>query len=225
MCYINGSLEIKLNAWIGNPPSDWEFVVYSDADFASDKITSKSTSGIFACIRASHTFFPLTATSKRQTCVSHSTPEAEIVAADHAVRTVGLPGLELWETLLKRKMSLSFKEDNEATIRIINTGKSPALRHIGRTHRVDLAFLHENKIKGEMDLQYCPTEYMCADVFTKHFLNMAKWEYAVTLIGHVTPKSFGARGIRPRWGGKVRANPRGRRKPSATRLKSPRKQT
>jgi hypothetical protein len=99
-------------------------------------------------------------------------------------------------------MSVSFKEDNEATIRIINTGKSPALRHVGRTHRVDLAFLQENKVKGEMDLQYCPTEYMCADVFTKHFLNVAKWEYAITLIGHVNPEKLWSRGDKAQMGRK-----------------------
>ena len=35
--------------------------------------------------------FPLNAISKKQSCVSHSTPEAEIVAADLAIRTEGLP--------------------------------------------------------------------------------------------------------------------------------------
>jgi len=191
-----------MQAWIGNPPSEWEFVVYSDADFASDKTTSRSTSGVFVCVRASHTFFPLTATSKRQTCVSHSNPEAEIVAADHAVRTAGLPGLELWESLLRRKLKLCFKEDNEATIRIIKTGKSPALRHIGRTHRLDLAFLHETNAKGEMITEYCPTDYMCADVFTKHFTNKAKWDHAIELIGHVDPQRlWSRRGRSPASGG------------------------
>jgi len=47
ICYINSTLDIKMQAWIGNPPSEWEFVVYSDADFASDKTTSRSTSGVF----------------------------------------------------------------------------------------------------------------------------------------------------------------------------------
>ena len=144
MCYVHSTMDLRLQAWIGDPPSEWQFVVYSDADFVGDS-TSRSTTGVFACIRAKNTFFPLTAISKRQSCVSHSTPEAEIVAADHAIRSTGLPGLELWEALLGRPLQVEFMEDNEATIRIISTGKSQAMRHVGRTHRVDLAFLHEAK--------------------------------------------------------------------------------
>src|SRR4051812_14337081 len=40
---------------------------------------------------------PLAAVSKRQSCVSHSTPEAELVALTYALRHEGLPGLSLWE--------------------------------------------------------------------------------------------------------------------------------
>ena len=111
-----------------------EFVVYSDADFAGDLETRRSTIGVFACLRGPNSFVPLAATSKRQSCVSHSTPEAEIVAAEHAVRTELLPGLTLWEALLARRVRAMFMEDNAAAIRVIETGRSPALRHIARTH-------------------------------------------------------------------------------------------
>ena len=47
-----------------------------------------------------NTFFPLAALSKKQTAKSHSTPEAEIVAADVAIRTIGLPALQLWDIVL-----------------------------------------------------------------------------------------------------------------------------
>eukprot|EP00971_Amphidinium_carterae_P114472 2268179-Amphidinium_carterae.1 len=49
-----------------------------------------------------HTHVPIAAVSKRQTCVSHSTPEAEIVAADTALssRLVGLPAIPLLEFAL-----------------------------------------------------------------------------------------------------------------------------
>jgi hypothetical protein len=151
--YINSSLDVKMMGWVGNPVSEWELVVYSDADFGGDLETSRSTSGVFVCVRASHTFFPLSATSKRQSCVSHSTPEAEIVAADHAIRLEALPGLQLREALTGRKLKARFMEDNAATIRIIETGKSPVLRHIGRTHRVDLAFIHETYAEGQFTIE------------------------------------------------------------------------
>ena len=120
MCYVNSSLEMRLSAFVGDSADQWELVCYSDADFAGDKETMRSTTGVFLCIRGPHTFVPLAAQSKRQSCVSQSTPEAEIVAADAAVRSFGLPALSLWEVILRRKLKLRFMEDNEATIKIIN---------------------------------------------------------------------------------------------------------
>ena len=81
-------------------------------------------------------------------------------------------------------------EDNEATIRIISTGKSQAMRHVGRTHRVDLAFLHEAKENKHIIVNPCPTDYMCADIFTKTFTNKQKWEQVAKLIAHVDPQVF-----------------------------------
>jgi hypothetical protein len=174
--YIHHTLDVRMLGWVGNPVEEWELVVYSDADFGGDPDTSRSTTGVFVCVRASHTFFPLSATSKRQSCVSHSTPEAEIVAADHAIRAEALPGLQLW--------------DNAAALRIIETGKSPALRHLGRTHRVDLAFLHETYKAGQFSAEDCSTDKMCADIFTKAFPNKDKWLHACRIIGHVVPDNF-----------------------------------
>eukprot|EP00975_Prorocentrum_lima_P011678 2485332-Prorocentrum_lima.AAC.1 len=44
----------------------------------------------------------VSASSRRQTCVSHSTPEAEYVAGDYAIRAEGLPHWTLWENILGR---------------------------------------------------------------------------------------------------------------------------
>jgi hypothetical protein len=86
VCYINSSLDVRMTSWVGDPIKDWELVAYSDADLAGDYETSRSTIGVFLCVIGPRTFITLQGISKRQTCVSHSTPEAEIVAADHAIR-------------------------------------------------------------------------------------------------------------------------------------------
>eukprot|EP00969_Alexandrium_andersonii_P013043 568927-Alexandrium_andersonii.AAC.1 len=44
-----------------------------------------------------HSAFITSCLSKMQTSVSHSTPEAEIVALDTVVRTMALPARDLWE--------------------------------------------------------------------------------------------------------------------------------
>ena len=95
--YINGTTSWRQIGFVGDGPDELELRLFSDADFAGDRATMKSTSGVFLALYGPHTFFPLTSQSKKQTCVSHSTVEAEIVAADHAIRTAGLPALPLWE--------------------------------------------------------------------------------------------------------------------------------
>ena len=70
--------------------------MYSDVDFAGDRVDLKSTSGGFLALTGPHSFFPIGFLSKKQTCQSHSTPEAELVALDSCVRTMGIPALSLW---------------------------------------------------------------------------------------------------------------------------------
>ena len=77
--------------------------------------------------------YPLAAISKKQTCVSHSTPEAELVALDAALRTEGLPALDLWETILGRRVKLVVEEDNQAALQVVTTGKNPNMRHMSQS--------------------------------------------------------------------------------------------
>ena len=86
-----------------------------------------------------NTFFPLAAKAQKQTAVAHSTVEAEIVSANFAVRTIGLPALDLWETVLERSVALTLIEDNESTAAIIRTGRNPTMRHLSRTHGVNVS--------------------------------------------------------------------------------------
>eukprot|EP00969_Alexandrium_andersonii_P065221 2872285-Alexandrium_andersonii.AAC.1 len=66
---------------------------FADADFASDNDTSRSTNGGILFMTGPDTRFPLTFVSQKQKAVSHSTPEARIVAMDHVLRTMLLPSL------------------------------------------------------------------------------------------------------------------------------------
>ena len=169
MCYINSSLHVRMVGWMGDPIDKVGLHLYADADFAGDLATSRSTSGVFLCVRGEDSFMGLAGISKRQTCVSHSTPESEIVAADAALRLVGLPALQLWDRLLPQPAHILFHEDNQAMIRICETGRNPTMRHLGRTHRVDVAWLHERFASPDVTLQYVVTDEQCADIFTKGF--------------------------------------------------------
>ena len=91
MSYINSSKDHVLRGWVGDNLDDLKLGIWSDADFAGCKITMRSTSGCFAALTGSNTFLPLSAFSRKLTCVSHSTLEVELVAADAAMRQEGLP--------------------------------------------------------------------------------------------------------------------------------------
>ena len=141
---------------------------------------SKSTSGVFLGLAGPNTFFPLSAKAARQTSVSHSTVEAEIVAADTGVRTIGLPALDLWEILLGRLVSVTLMEDNESTFQIIKTGKNPTMRHISRTHGVNVQWLHDAYTKRLFNMKITKTDEQVADIFTKHFPEKTNWRKAVS---------------------------------------------
>ena len=78
-------------------------------------------------------------------------------------------------------------EDNESTYQIIKSGKNPTMRHITRTHGVNIQWLHDLYKKGEFRAIYTSSESQCADIFTKSFKDVPKWKQAVDNIGVAPP--------------------------------------
>ena len=60
----------------------------------------KSTSGGALCVFGSHTFVPISWMLKKQTSVSHSSTEAEIISLDAGLRLDGIPALDLWDLIV-----------------------------------------------------------------------------------------------------------------------------
>ena len=112
--------------------------MYTDADFAVDTSTSKSVSVVCCAMCGPTTLFPLCALSKKQGAASHSTAESEMVAADLGLRTEALPLITLFDAMLEREIRLLFLEDNQATLRIMTIAKNQVLRHVYRTHRINV---------------------------------------------------------------------------------------
>ena len=81
MCYLSSTTNYGLECFVVGPLQSMRLRMYSDADLAGDKRTMKSHSGVIIALESEEgTYFPLLWYAKRQTCVSRSTTEAEIVA-------------------------------------------------------------------------------------------------------------------------------------------------
>ncbi|MCP3667284.1 MAG: hypothetical protein GY696_33120 [Gammaproteobacteria bacterium] len=132
---------------------------YTDADWGGDIETRQSTSGYVFNLGGG----PISWRSKRQQEVAQSTVEAEYIAASVATREC------LW---LRHLLSdIGFEQltttvfcDNQGAIAI---SKNPT--HHERTKHMGLkvAFVRDHCTKGDIQLVYCPTNEMLADVFTK----------------------------------------------------------
>ena len=75
--------------------------LFQDSDFAGDLEDSKSTSGGVLCIFGSHTFVPISWMCKKQTSVSHSSTESDVISLDAGLRMDGIPAFEFWDLVIE----------------------------------------------------------------------------------------------------------------------------
>ena len=85
---------------MGSTAKQCRLGLFQESDFAGDLEDSKSTSGGTLCVFGSHTFVPISWMCKKQTAVSHSSTESEIISLDTGLRLDGLPALELWDLIV-----------------------------------------------------------------------------------------------------------------------------
>ena len=98
--YIHHTCEYKQYCFVGNTAKQCRLGLFQDSDFAGDLEDSKSTSGGTLCIFGSRTFVPISWMWKKQTSVSHSSTESEIISLDAGLRLDGIPALDLWDLIV-----------------------------------------------------------------------------------------------------------------------------
>uniref|UniRef100_A0AAV1V9F8 Polyprotein n=1 Tax=Peronospora matthiolae TaxID=2874970 RepID=A0AAV1V9F8_9STRA len=145
-------------------PSDKiDFRSYSDADWAGDHADRKSTSGYTFMLMGA----PVSWGSKKQSSVSLSTSEAEYIALSLAIQEGKWVHRLLSEILAAANEpgpDLVIREDNQSCIKMT---KNP-VNH-GRAKHIDIKYHHiRDEVKrGEVQLEYCETSVMMADIMTK----------------------------------------------------------
>ena len=174
---------------------------WPDADLCGDVWSSKSTSGFFLELSGLEgRFFPLSWGSKRQGSTSNHTQEAETVSLSSCLRSELIPTQILLQVLLGRPVPGELMEDNSATIVAIQKGYSPTLRHLARTQRIALGFLHDtlspdsddeldlHENEGPLSVVKAETDNQKGDFLTKE-LPRSAFEHKLKTLG-MTPQAM-----------------------------------
>lgn len=137
-----------------------KFCGFSDADYAGDLDSRRSTSGYVFQLGDSI----ISWCSERQKTVALSTTESEYIAATHAMKELVWLRHLLAELLPRRNIDPIFYMDNQSAIRLV---KNPEFHK--RTKHIDVKyhFIREKYEEKLFVLEYMPTENQIADIMTK----------------------------------------------------------
>jgi hypothetical protein len=156
--YLAGTQSLGLT-FTGNRKDVNTLVGYSDADFAEDKDTRKSTSGICFILNGAAVSW----TSKRQPTVASSTAEAEYTALFSATQdSVFLS--QLLKDIGVDVLPITLREDNQPAIHIAT---NPVTSRHSKHFDVRLHYTREKLQDGLINIVYCETADMVADMLTK----------------------------------------------------------
>ena len=156
--YLQGTLDHVLQ--YGGSSSGLQVVGYCDADYAGDIDTRRSTTGYTFLLAGG----AISWNSKKQPTVALSTTEAKYMAATHATKEA------IW--LQRFFKDIGFSQDTSLTIfsdnqSYISLSRNPTFHT--RTKHVEIQhhFVHEKIESGNINLVFCGTQDMVADILTK----------------------------------------------------------
>ena len=78
--------------------------------------------------------------------------------------------------LSEKESQLYIFEDNEAVIKMIIEGSSPAMRHVSRTHRVALDLLFDSiNLDPKVQIKFVESQNQLADILTEGSFTRDEW--------------------------------------------------
>lgn len=155
--YIKGTIDHGI---VYNLTNKMYLHCFSDADYAGDVETRRSTSGAVTTLCGG----AISWQSQRQKCVSLSTTESEYIAASEAVKDLVWLQKLFCELTRATTACSTLYLDNQSAIKLI---KNPEFHK--RTKHIDVRyhFIREHYEDDLFKIEYVPSEQQLADLFTK----------------------------------------------------------
>ncbi|CAB4002480.1 Hypothetical predicted protein [Paramuricea clavata] len=155
--YLKGTLDYGLKYSADENPT---LVGYSDSDWAGDINTRRSTSGYVFQVANSTVSW----SSKRQRTVAKSSTKAEYIALSLAVQEAIWLQRLLYDVGFKIRKPITIFENNQGPIELAKNAK-----YHNRTKHIDIChhFVCERVQSKEINVVYCRTDDMKADILTK----------------------------------------------------------
>ena len=149
-CYIKGTCDLGI---LYDGQNSGYCVGYSDADWAGDRSDRKSTSGYCYILGSGLVSWR----TSKQSCVALST------AGGAAKEAIWLKRL-LTDLDFGINAPMVINEDNQSAICLAKNPKNhPKTKHID----IKYHYIRELVMSNQIEIQYCPTSDMLADIFTK----------------------------------------------------------
>lgn len=155
MKYLKGTSNHELQLGC----SKLELSGYADANWAEDTTTRKSNSGFVFMFGG-----PISWCCRRQDCVAQSSTEAEFIALSEACNEAILLKRILLDFGVTIHGPITIYEDNQSCIKLSGSEKvNNRSKHID----VKIYTVKDYVSSGVIEVEYCPTDDMVADIFTK----------------------------------------------------------
>jgi hypothetical protein len=182
ICYLYATrhLAIQFN---GSSDSS-HFQIASDAAFADDQSTRKSSQGSILCLFGG----PISWKAGKQDTVTTSSTEAELLAFSHTAKEA-IATLRLFVQLdLQLDRIPTIECDNLQTIRLI-TSEIPRIKTALKHVDIHSCWARQTYLEGKFKVKYTPTAEMLADGLTKA-LPGQKFEAFVKQLGLIDIKGL-----------------------------------
>ena len=176
--YLKGTLNYEL-VYRRSDDEPLELIAYCDSDWASSKEDRKSITGY--CFSMTKSGGIISWKSRKQPTVALSTCEAEYMGLGSVTQE------SFYLTQLLRDMDeasmytcVTVYEDNQGATAL---SRNPVNRQ--RTKHIDVRhhFVRNALEEGKIDIKYCPTEHMVADLLTKPMSRLKFLRFKTFLFG------------------------------------------